>query len=209
MYLRAKISGETNVLNSLVFQEHLNQDVIDEALVTLIVVRNLPFRVVEWLEFHALCQALNPESSNCITTAHSQLAQKINHSWKSAQDIIRKKLQSALSSIHLSLDIWISPNRYLLLGICAHFVDHSQEKHFKALLALRTVVNHSGDEQFNCLLPALRDYGGTANREVGVGYQFGGQNWPLVVPSLASRFGTLNLLLTVPTQSRISAYTQP
>lgn len=37
--------------------------------------------------------------------------------------------------------------------------------------------------------------------------RLGGQNWPRVVPRLASRFGALNLLLTGPTQSRISAYT--
>ncbi|EED11633.1 hypothetical protein TSTA_108210 [Talaromyces stipitatus ATCC 10500] len=70
-----------------------------------------------------------------------------------------KKLQSASSSIHLSLDIWTSPNRILFLGICAHFVEQSQERLCKGLLALRTVGNHSGDEQFATLLPVLKDYG--------------------------------------------------
>jgi hypothetical protein len=114
--------------------------------------------MVQWPEFHTLCQVLNPESKNCITIAHSQVSQKIEQSWQSHQDIVRKKLQSAISRIHLSLDIWTSPNRLLFLGICAHFVDN-QEKHFKALLGLRTVLNHSGIEQFVTLLPVLKDYG--------------------------------------------------
>ena len=143
----------------LVFFKVVNQDVIDEALVSLIVSRNLPFRVVEWPEFHAFCRLLNPESENYIVTAHNSVPRRIEQSWESQKDIIRKKLQSASPNIHLSLDIRTSPNRLLFLGICAHFVERSQEKLSKALLALRTVANHSGDEQFTTLLPVLKDYG--------------------------------------------------
>src|SRR6266516_4667072 len=159
LYTRAQSSGQTEEIDTQVYRKHLNQDVINEALITLIVVRNLPFRVVEWPEFHAFAQVLNPESSDFITTTHSQITKKIQQSWQTHQDVVRKKLQSAISSIHLSLDIWTSPNRLLLLGICAHFVDCTEEKHTKALLALRPVANHSGDEQFNTLLAVLQDYG--------------------------------------------------
>jgi hypothetical protein len=159
LYTRAQSSGQTEEIDTQVYRKHLDQDVINEALITLIVVRSLPFRVVEWPEFRAFCQVLNPESSDFITTAHSQIIKKIEQSWQAHKDIVRKKLQSAVSSIHLSLDIWTSPNRHLLLGICAHFVDRGQEKHSKALLALRTVASHSGEEQFTTLLPVLEDYG--------------------------------------------------
>jgi len=80
--------------------------------------------MVRWPEFHAFCQVLNPESSDYITTAHSQVAKKIEQSWNYYKDVVRRKLQLAISSIHLSLDIWTSPNRFLLLGIVAHFVDY-------------------------------------------------------------------------------------
>ena len=45
----------------------------------------------------------------------------------------------------------------LLLGIVAHFID-CLKKYFKALIALHTITNHSGDKQFSVLLPVLRDY---------------------------------------------------
>jgi hypothetical protein len=159
LYVRARTSGQIEEIDTQVYRKYLNQNAINEALVALIVVRNLPFRVVNWPEFHTFCQTLNPESSDFITTAHSQIKKKIEQSWQTHQDVVRKKLQSALSSIHLSLDIWTSPNRLLLLGICAHFVDRNQEKQSKALLALRTVANHSGQEQFDTLLSVLKDYG--------------------------------------------------
>jgi hypothetical protein len=35
--------------------------------------------------------------------------------YQESQDIVRRRLQSALSDIHLSVDIWTSPNNYPLL----------------------------------------------------------------------------------------------
>jgi hypothetical protein len=159
LYIRAESSGQTETIDVQVLRKVLDQGIINEALISLIIVRNLPFRLVEWPEFRTFCQVINPQSTDYITMAHSQIPKKIHQLWQSQKDIVRKKLQSALSSIHLSLDIWTSPNRLLLLGICAHFVEDREEKLSKALLALRTVANHSGDEQFTTLLPVLQDYG--------------------------------------------------
>jgi aminopeptidase C len=56
------------------------------------------------------------------------------------------------------VDIWTSPNRYRLLAICSYFID-SNENRMKSLLALRTVANNSGEEQWNIILSVLQDYG--------------------------------------------------
>lgn len=159
LYTDAESTGHTDEISSQILRKTLDHSVINEALISLIVTRNLPFRILEWPEFHAFCQVLNPEAKDYILTAHSTIPRLIEKSWNVQKDIVRQKLQSALSSIHLSLDIWTSPNRLLLLGICGHFVDQSQEKLSKALLALHEVGGHSGDEQFSILLPVLEDYG--------------------------------------------------
>jgi hypothetical protein len=158
LYSRVQSSGQTEDIDSQVFKNHLNQNVINEALISLIVVRNLPLRMVEWPEFHTLCQVLNPKSDSFITTAHSQIGRKIKEAWQIHKDTIRKRLQSALSSIHLSIDIWTSPNRHLLLAVTADFVDYNEERLVKALLGLRAVKGHSGEDQFITLLPILQDY---------------------------------------------------
>jgi len=124
LYNRAELSGQTEEIDAQVFLRQLDPDVVNEALVSLIVVRNLPFRTVEWPEFHAFCQVLNPQSKDVVTTAHSQVAKKIEESWNSHKDTVRRILQSAISRIHLSLDLWTSENKHLLLGIVAHCVDH-------------------------------------------------------------------------------------
>jgi hypothetical protein len=47
------------------------------------------------------------------------------------KDVVQKKLQSALTYIYLSMDIWTSPNNLLMLGITADFVDCEDGKHTK------------------------------------------------------------------------------
>ena len=88
LYNRAELSGQTEEIDSRVFSRQLDLDVINEALVSLIVVRNLPFRAVEWPEFHAFCQVLNPQSKGMVTTAHSQVAKKIEESWNCHKDTV-------------------------------------------------------------------------------------------------------------------------
>jgi len=161
----AKSIGHGDTLTRQVLQNTLNSSALDEALTSLIVVHALPFRILEWPEFHVVCRLLNPESKDYIKTAHSTVPAMIETSWNTRKDVLRKKLQAALSSIHLSLDIWTSTNQMLLLGICAHFVDYNQEGLSKALIALRPVANHSGAAQFSTLLPVLQDYG--INRKLG------------------------------------------
>jgi len=158
LYIKAKASGETGGVETQVFQETMDQDQIHKALVALIVVRNLPFRIIEWPEFHIFCRLLNPHAEDSLVTAHSTVPKLIGRSWVQKKDLIRKKIQSAISNIHVSLDIWTSPNRLLLLGICGHFVDRQKQLR-KSLLALRPVASHSGQEQFQTFLPVLQEYG--------------------------------------------------
>ena len=139
------------------FEEYLNQEVINEALVSLITTRNLPNRCIEWPELHAFALALNPKAKSILSTAHSTVPKLIESSFQMSKDIIRKKLQSAISRIHLSLDVWTSPNQHLFLAIVGHFVDADQTRQ-NALLALRTIPNHTGEEQANIVLSVLQEY---------------------------------------------------
>ena len=105
LYRQVEATGEMSEINTQVLRKHLNQDVINEALISLIVVRNLAFASVEWPKLHTLCQVLNRESKDFITTAHSHIATKTKQLYEQHKDTIRKKLQSALTKIHFLVDI--------------------------------------------------------------------------------------------------------
>jgi hypothetical protein len=88
LYNRAESSSQTEEIDTYIFSRQLDPDIVNEALVSLIVVRNLPFQTVEWPEFHAFCQVLNPQSEGVVTTAHSQIAKKIKESWNCHKDTV-------------------------------------------------------------------------------------------------------------------------
>jgi hypothetical protein len=74
----------------------LDKEILIEALATLVIARNLSFRVVEWPEFYAFCQILNSEAEGYITTAHSEVRKKIKTLYDCWKDSIRKRLQSSV-----------------------------------------------------------------------------------------------------------------
>jgi midasin (ATPase involved in ribosome maturation) len=109
-YHKVEANSDTTKLDTEILKKYFFQVVIIEALVILIVVRNLSFCIVEWAEFHTLCQALNKECKGMITTTHSQVKERVREAWAKHKNVVRRVLQSAISCIHISLDIWISPN---------------------------------------------------------------------------------------------------
>ncbi len=46
-YLKAESSGQTNEIDTQVFRKQLDQNIINKFLISLIVVRNLPFAAVK------------------------------------------------------------------------------------------------------------------------------------------------------------------
>jgi hypothetical protein len=105
----------------------------------------------------ALSSILSAKRS--ILSSHSGIKDQVKKSWLVSKDIIRRKLQSLLSTVHISLDAWTSPNNKLFLAICSHFVDCETERLTKALIGLPSILSHHADIQLAALLSTLRDYG--------------------------------------------------
>ena len=158
LWSKAKENNHTTQIGGHVFQDYLREDVINEALVSLITVQNLSSRLIESPEFHSFCLALNPSASDVLSRAHSTIPKLIESSFQISKDIVRRKVQSAMSRIHVSLDIWTSPNQHSFLAVVGHFVDIDKKRQ-DALLALRAISNHSGEEQARVLISILQDYG--------------------------------------------------
>jgi hypothetical protein len=68
-------------------------------------------------------------------------------------------LARAMSKIHISCDLWTSPNGYALCGIAAHFIGH-QGRFQSLLLALRRMRDaHSGEQIGEVVISVVREYG--------------------------------------------------
>jgi hypothetical protein len=148
----------TEDLQTAVFKTILDKEVIQKALVYLIVRHRLPLSLVEWPAFHTFLGTLNPHAIGVIPTSHNTIRAHILNLWKEDKVILTNHLRTASSKINISVDVWTSTNNLLFLGIVAHFVRQNDKQLSKALLGLRTIGGHSGEEQFNILRTVLEEY---------------------------------------------------
>ena len=156
--LATKNSIEAEKINDEVLTRILDRKVVERTLLDLIICRKLPLSIVEWPEFRVFCSSLNPKSTLLIPASHNTISKKIHEIFPGAKDHIRKVLQSAKTNIHLAVDIWTSPNRYLLLAVCGSFID-ANDHFWNILLGLPQTFGHSGEVQWEALQPVLQEYG--------------------------------------------------
>ena len=125
LYDRILKQGKAKELEGEVLRRTVEKNLIKQTLLDLIIVRRLPFSCVEWPEFHAFVRAINQKADQpvIIPTHHTTIMNWITASFVESQDIIRRRLQSTKTPIHLAVDIWTCPNHTLLLGICASFLN--------------------------------------------------------------------------------------
>ena len=82
----------------------------------------------------------------------------IEESYILDKEVLKQKLRSSLTPIHLLLNTWSSPNQKSFITICSHFINNTSILQ-KALLALPFLPSkHGGNEQVEVLWQVLKDY---------------------------------------------------
>ena len=113
---------------------------------------------VEDKDFRAMLRSLNDRVKGYIPgadTLRNWIDQEVAESFYQVVDV----LQEAKSRIHISFDLWSSPNGYAICGVVAHFIDVAWVNR-QVLLALKKMsARHTGEEIAAVIVPVLREYG--------------------------------------------------
>jgi hypothetical protein len=129
-----------------------------ESMTSLLTRRRLPFSSVSWDEMQDLVLACNPAIRDLLLTSRSAAMRHITANFDLYGSQLKAQLQTAVSKIHLSTDLWKSPHRHGLLAVCARWVD-SNYRPRKALLAMPECRNnHSGEHQAALISQTLQKY---------------------------------------------------
>lgn len=156
--------AQQSVNEEMVLRDAVNQKAAREALVQLVTVRSLSYNCSSWPELHALISAINPMAKDLVNLSHGSIQKLVSNSYRVHKDILRRKLQSSLSKVHLSADVWSAPNHKAFLGICVKFIDSDSRETLQALLALSELPgvdgpgSHGGAEQWKLLRHVLEDF---------------------------------------------------
>jgi hypothetical protein len=70
-----------------------------------------------------------------------------------------QELELALTKIHLSFDLWTSPNRHAMMAIIAHFIDNHKRQQTRLLALRRQLGAHSGENLAVTLVDVVSSWG--------------------------------------------------
>jgi hypothetical protein len=80
----------------------IDKEVVRECLAQLIVMRNLPHNAIKWSELRALLLSVNYYYEDTLIDSQSTISKVIFKSFLLEKVVLKQKLKTALSKIHLS-----------------------------------------------------------------------------------------------------------
>jgi len=135
----------------------VNIDKFRGLLLRTFVYCQLSFNLINQVEFRELLKYLHPNIERHLIH-RQQLQNWIIDEYEHGREVIKLILQSTLSKIHISFDVWTAPNGTPILGICGHFLDTSLKLRHP-LLALRVLSGrHTGEALAEILAGILKDF---------------------------------------------------
>jgi hypothetical protein len=144
------------------FRGYLTKDKkkIKRALVEFVVENRLSFNIVENSSLGTLLTCFNPLAGEVLPTSHNTISDHMMREFENQKGLLQRLLKSSYTRIHISADIWTSPNRYLTLGVTGTFVwiDNDKPRRIRALLGLQEVAGHSGENQSHLITPILEQF---------------------------------------------------
>ncbi|RKK07573.1 hypothetical protein BFJ66_g17047 [Fusarium oxysporum f. sp. cepae] len=129
-----------------------------ESMVGLLTHRRLPFSAVTWDEMQDVMLSCNPAIEDLIMTSRHEAMRHITANFSLYQSQLKAKLQSVVSKVHISSDLWTSPHRHGVLAVCARWVDEDYQPR-RSLLSLPEIRHsHSGEHQSRIIFSTLDIY---------------------------------------------------
>jgi hypothetical protein len=131
------------------------------------IIRNhIPFTAVEDEDFRGMSMALNRSMEPHLIAGDSV------RNWLSVAFLrvglqVKELLANALSRIHISFDLWTSPNGLGICGIRAHFVSPGYRNRSVLIGLKRMMYSHSGEGIAEQVVPVLQHFG-IVGEKVGV-----------------------------------------
>lgn len=133
-------------------------DEFKRLLIRWIVYCQVAFAMLENEYFRELVTFLNKTVGGLLPRARATLRRWIMAEFSKQKALLKGELQVALSSIHLSFDLWSSPNAYAIVSIYSHFIDKRGRRRTELLAFRRLFGDHGGVNQAATLLEVIREY---------------------------------------------------
>ena len=137
----------------------LDKTTLEYLYLQWIVTEDIPLKQVRTNVFRTFLEYVNPVANQMLPKSDSTLKIHAEGLFAEGKERLRHMLATALSDIHITCDMWTSPNYLGLLAVVAHFTNEKSELHAVTLALVELQGEHSGQNQAAIVLDVLNDYG--------------------------------------------------
>lgn len=124
-----------------------------------IIESNVPFRCVQHDTFRLMMEFFNRELTEAaIPHSHTTISKYIIGLYEKYKTKLKEDLASAGSRVHISFDLWTSPNHLSLMAVVGHYLDKQLQSQTRLLSLKRLEGDHGGKNQARLILQVLQDY---------------------------------------------------
>jgi hypothetical protein len=146
-------------MEEVIDEKPLDSATLEALFVRWVVSNNQALRLVECPEFRAFLTYLNSNVNVYLANSHATAGSWVLNQFRIEKERIRLRLHSSRSKIHVSLDIWTSPNSIPILAIIAHYISEDNKLE-SSLLALKEIEgSHEGDNIAPIIEAELAEWG--------------------------------------------------
>ena len=109
--------------------------------------------------FRELVAYLNEGLASLLPLAKATIRRWIVSAYQEEKEKIKEEMRTSISNIHISFDMWTSPNYLAMLSIFAHYLDKDGRRQSRRLIGFKRVLGaHTGEKQAATIVATLHDY---------------------------------------------------
>lgn len=139
--------------------DEFSMDVFEGYFVRWVTRCGIAFVHVRRQEFRDMMEYASRHLDDGLPRSDSTVRDWVKRRFESEAEKVKLSIKESLSRIHISVDLWTSPNHLPMLGIIAHYVSSKGEKQ-QSVIGLRKVEgDHGGQNQARIVLNIIREYG--------------------------------------------------
>jgi hypothetical protein len=132
---------------------------IRELSVGYTVYSNLPFITFESTYLQELFRQLDSDLYAQVPWGRTSTKKDLEDILVSKKAAVKEELNNTVTQIHLSFDLWTSPNRLAFISIFGHFIDRRHLYQSRLLAFKRQIGSHAGENIAYTIRNVVRDWG--------------------------------------------------
>jgi hAT family C-terminal dimerisation region len=133
-------------------------------LIEWIVVMHITFSQVESKWFRRFLGSLSPTLEGWIPRAGNTVKKWILAEFELRRERVKNRLHASKSRIHLSFDLWTSPNNFAIVSVVGHFMGPSYKVETTLLGLRRLRGKHTGENIAEAVISVVKKYGLTSDQ---------------------------------------------